>query len=124
MKAYRLEMGTKLQINGSKNLYEFWGDTVRDSVLSDSNTLINLASNEYYKVLGNIAEDANVISPVFKDNTKGTYKIISFYAKKARGLMARFIVQNRIKDPADLSAFNLEGYKFSKQDSTSSQPVF
>ena len=112
MKPYRLEMGTKLQINGSKNLYEFWGDTVRDSVLSDSNTLIN------------IAEDANVISPVFKDNTKGTYKIISFYAKKARGLMARFIVQNRIKDPADLSAFNLEGYKFSKQDSTSSQPVF
>ena len=98
--AYRLEMGTKLQINGSKNLYEFWGDTVRDSVLSDSNTLINLASNEYYKVLGNIAEDANVISPVFKDNTKGTYKIISFYAKKARGLMARFIVQNRIKDPS------------------------
>ena len=124
MKPYRLEMGTKLQINGSKNLYEFWGDTVRDSVLSDSNTLINLASNEYYKVLGNIAEDANVISPVFKDNTKGTYKIISFYAKEARGLMARFIVQNRIKDPADLSAFNLEGYKFSKQDSTSSQPVF
>ena len=75
-------MGTKLQINGPKNLYEFWGDTVRDSVLSHSNTLINLASNEYYKVLGNIAEDANVISPVFKDNTKGTYKIISFYAKK------------------------------------------
>ena len=124
MNPYRLEMGTKLQINGWKNLYEFWGESVKKDLLKDSDTIVNLASNEYYKVLGNISDEANVVSPVFKDYKNGNYKIISFYAKKARGLMARFIIQNRIKKTDELVNFDLDGYKYSKADSTAESPVF
>jgi len=124
MNPYRLEMGTKLQINGWKNLYEFWGESVKNDLLKDSDTIVNLASNEYYKVLGNISDEANVVSPVFKDYKNGNYKIISFYAKKARGLMARFIIQNRIKKTDELVNFDLDGYKYSKADSTADSPVF
>ena len=124
MNPYRLEMGTKLQINGWKNLYEFWGESVKKDLLKDSDTIVNLASNEYYKVLGNISDEAKVVSPVFKDYKNGNYKIISFYAKKARGLMARFIIQNRIKKTDELVNFDLDGYKYSKADSTVDSPVF
>ncbi len=124
MNPYRLEMGTKLQINGWKNLYEFWGESVKKDLLKDSDTIVNLASNEYYKVLGNISDEADVVSPVFKDYKNGNYKIISFYAKKARGLMARFIIQNRIKKTDELVNFDLDGYKYSKADSTAESPVF
>ena len=124
MNPYRLEMGTKLQINGWKNLYEFWGESVKKDLLKDSDTIVNLASNEYYKVLGNISDEAKVVSPVFKDYKNGNYKIISFYAKKARGLMARFIIQNRIKKTDELVDFDLDGYKYSKADSTTDSPVF
>ena len=129
MKPYRLEMGTKLQINGSKNLYEFWGEKITDMMVNEisengSDTLINLASEEYFKSLSNIRNKVNVISPIFKDYKNGQFKIISFYAKKARGLMTKFIIQNQITDPKDLINFNLDGYKFFKSDSTNENPVF
>ena len=129
MKPYRLEMGTKLETSQGKNLYEFWGDKIQKNVLDElknqkSDLLINLASKEYFTVLGRVPEDVNVISPVFKDYKNGKYKIISFYAKKARGLMARWIIQNKVKDFEDLVRFNVDGYKFSKAESTLSTPVF
>ena len=101
MKPYRLEMGTKLETSKGKNLYEFWGELVQNNVIDDlssqkSDLLINLASKEYFSVLGKMPEFINVVSPVFKDYKSGKYKIISFYAKKARGLMARWIIQNKI----------------------------
>ena len=129
MKPYRLEMGTKLKTESAKNLYEFWGDNIQKNVLNElkdqkSDLLINLASNEYFSALGKLPEEINTISPVFKDYKNGKYKIISFYAKKARGLMARWIIQNKVKDFEDLVRFNVDGYKFSKAESTLSTPVF
>ena len=129
MKPYRLEMGTKLETPEGKNLYEFWGNKIQKNVLGElkklkSDLLINLASKEYFTVLGKIPEDVNVVSPVFKDYKNGKYKIISFYAKKARGLMSRWIIQNNITDFEDLKNFNVDGYKYSKAESTVTTPVF
>ena len=129
MKPYRLEMGTKLETTEGKNLYEFWGNKIQKNVLEElkkqkSDLLINLASKEYFTVLGKLPEGLNVVSPTFKDYKNGKYKIISFYAKKARGLMARWIIQNKVKDFEDLAKFNVDGYKFSKGESTASTPVF
>ena len=129
MKPYRLEMGTKLETTQGKNLYEFWGDKIQKNVLDElknqkSDLLINLASKEYFTVLGKVPEDVNVISPAFKDYKNGKYKIISFYAKKARGLMARWIIQNKVTDFENLKDFDVEGYKYSKVESTSTTPVF
>ena len=121
---YRLEMGTKLKVSNTSNLYEFWGNNIRDGILKDSKVIINLASVEYFKALGDIENDAEVISPVFKDYKNGQYKINSFYAKKARGLMARWIIQNRVKSTKDLINFDLDGYKYSKAESTADNPVF
>ena len=126
---YRLEMGTKLLNPKGKNLYEFWGDKITDMIVNEisengSDTLINLASEEYFKSLSNIRNKVSVISPIFKDYKNGQFKIISFYAKKARGLMTKFIIQNQITDPKDLINFNLDGYKFFKSDSTYENPVF
>ena len=129
MKPYRLEMGTKLETSKGKNLYEFWGNLVQNNVIDDlssqkSDLLINLASKEYFSVLGKMPEFINVVSPVFKDYKSGKYKIISFYAKKARGLMARWIIQNKITDFEELINFDIDGYKYSKAESTTSEPVF
>ena len=129
MKPYRLEMGTKLQTSQGKNLYEFWGNKVQKNVLDELNNhksdlLINLASKEYFTVLGKLPEEINVVTPTFKDYKNGKYKIISFYAKKARGLMARWIIQNKVSDFESLSNFNLDGYKYSKAESTATMPVF
>ena len=129
IKPYRLEMGTKLQTSKGKNLYEFWGNSVQENVISDlvsqkSDLLINLASKEYFSVLGKMPDYINVVSPVFKDFKNGKHKIISFYAKRARGLMAKWIIENNIKDFEKLSKFNLDGYYFSKKDSTVTEPVF
>ncbi len=126
---YRLEMGTKLPLESNKNLYEFWGSKITDALNSDieeSNhqVLINLASNEYYKSVNPKKIKAPVISPEFKDLKDGKYKIISIYAKKARGLMTRFIIQNNITNPEDLRAFDLEGYFYNNQLSTELSPVF
>ena len=129
MKPYRLEMGTKLETSKGKNLYEFWGELVQNNVIDDlssqkSDLLINLASKEYFSVLGKMPEFINVVSPVFKDYKSGKYKIISFYAKKARGLMARWIIQNKVTDFEELINFDIDGYKYSKAESTISEPVF
>ena len=129
MKPYRLEMGTKLKTSEGKDLYEFWGDKIQKNILNDlkkhkSDLIINLASKEYFSVLGKMPEYINVVSPTFKDYKNGKYKIISFYAKKARGTMAKWVIQNKVKDFEDLINFDLNGYKYSKAESTASTPVF
>lgn len=129
MQAYRLEMGIKFANPHGKNLYEFWGSRITDSLnaqLVDSATpvLVNLASNEYYKVLQPKSIAARIVTPIFKDEKNGQYKIISFYAKKARGLMARWVIDNRVEDASDLKQFNTDGYYFSAADSSENDWVF
>ena len=120
MQAYRLEMGTQFQNDRGKNLYGFWGDTITDSInqelkAQNSDVLINLASMEYFKSINTKKLNAKIITPVFKDQKNGVYKIISFYAKKARGLMSRYIIQNNLTDPEAIKGFNLEGYTFKEK---------
>ncbi|MBS9777834.1 MAG: peroxide stress protein YaaA [Gammaproteobacteria bacterium] len=129
IQAYRLEMGTKLANMRGKNLYEFWGGKVTDAIntLLESSKhplLVNLASNEYYKVIQSKSIAANIITPVFKDEKNGQFKIISFYAKKARGLMARWIIENRIENAKDLIGFNVAGYSFEEDESDAKTLVF
>ena len=129
MQPYRLEMGTALKNARGKDLYAFWGERVTDSLKKilekqKKPALLNLASEEYFKVLQPKKLDCPVISPVFQDAKDGKYKIISFYAKRARGLMARYVVENRITDPADLKGFNLDGYKYAASESKPEKPVF
>ena len=129
MQAYRLEMGTSFKNARGKDLYAFWGSRVTDSlkkVLEKQKkpVLLNLASEEYFKVLQPKELDCPVIAPVFQDAKEGKYKIISFYAKRARGLMARYVVENRITDPADLKGFNVDGYKYFAAESTLEKPIF
>jgi uncharacterized protein len=117
MQAYRLEMGIKLSNERGTNLYQFWGDIITDEInksLADQgdDILINLASNEYFKSVKKKQLNANVITPAFKDWKNGQYKMISFFAKKARGLMARYIIQNQITDVEQLKSFDLAGYTF------------
>lgn len=123
---HRLEMGTVLQ--NKHTLYEFWSKKVTTSLKKDlsatDNRLINLASQEYFRVLNLEELKADIITPVFKDNKSGTYKIISIYAKKARGKMASFIVRNRIKDPEQIKAFEEDGYNFNSRMSSTGEFVF
>lgn len=129
MQAYRLEMGTSFKNPRGKDLYAFWGSRVTDSLKKllekdKKPALLNLASEEYFKVLQPKDLGCPVISPVFQDGKDGKYKIISFYAKRARGLIARYVVENRIGDPADLKGFNLDGYRYYAADSKPDKPVF
>jgi cytoplasmic iron level regulating protein YaaA (DUF328/UPF0246 family) len=129
MQPYRLEMGTSFKNARGKDLYAFWGNRVTDSIKKvlekqKKPVLLNLASEEYFKVLQPKELDCLVIAPVFQDAKDGKYKIISFYAKRARGLMARYVVENRITDPADLKGFNLDGYKYCAAESKADKPVF
>ena len=129
MQPYRLEMGLRFNNRVGKNLYEFWGNDISDAVQADlkksgSPLLINLASNEYFKSVNAKTLDAEIITPVFKDLKQGKYKMISFFAKKARGLMARFIIDRQLNDPEGLKEFDAEGYYFSKTLSTASELVF
>lgn len=129
MQPYRLEMGTSFKNAREKDLYAFWGERVTDSlkqVLEQQKkpVLLNLASEEYFKVLQAKNLDCPVISPIFQDGKDGKYKIISFYAKRARGLMARYVVENRITDAADLKGFNLDGYKYVPSESKPEKPLF
>lgn len=129
MQPYRLEMGLRFNNRAGKNLYEFWGNDISDAVQADlkksgSPLLINLASNEYFKSVNAKTLDAEIITPVFKDLKQGKYKMISFFAKKARGLMARFIIDHQLNDPEGLKEFDAEGYYFSKTLSTASELVF
>jgi hypothetical protein len=122
-------MGTKIENKKGKDLYEFWGSKITDQINQDlkaskSKHLINLASNEYFKSLQVKNINTEIIVPVFKDYKNGKYKIISFFAKKARGLMSAYIIKNRLKDPEDIKAFNVNGYKFYKSGSSESNWVF
>ncbi|MBN1652138.1 MAG: peroxide stress protein YaaA, partial [Bacteroidales bacterium] len=126
---YRLEMGTKLKIRRANNLYEFWGDSISQKIneslkAQGDSILINLASNEYFKSLDKKKLKAEIITPVFKDFKNGEYKMISFFAKKARGLMSRFILKNEITKVDDLKHFEEEGYFYSEAESTTNQFVF
>ncbi|WP_322406271.1 peroxide stress protein YaaA [Idiomarina sp. PL1-037] len=129
MQPYRLEMGTKLDNPKGKNLYEYWGDTITQTLNDDlaelgSSTLVNLASNEYFSAVKPKELNADVITPVFKDEKNGQYKVISFYAKKARGLMARFILNQKPKSVSDLKEFDANGYSFNEAMSSDKQLVF
>jgi len=129
MMPYRLEMGTKLQNSRGHNLYEFWGDLITQQINQEltehqHNYLINLASDEYYKVVQENKIQAAIIKPIFLDQKNGKYKIISFYAKKARGLMARFIIENQLTQPEDLNAFNSEGYYLDTVNSSAKELIF
>lgn len=126
---YRLEMGTKFNNGRGKNLYEFWGNKITDMLNQElaeqkSPVLINLASNEYFKSVKPKLLNAQVITPVFKDWKNDKYKIISFYAKKARGMMSAYIVKNRLESPSDIKQFNTSGYAFSAEQSTEKEWVF
>ena len=113
---YRLEMGTKLQINGYKNLYEFWGEKITNHFIedcSDDDVIVNLASNEYSKAI-NLKSFKNVVTPVFKDFKNGKSKVISFFAKKARGSFARFVIKEKPKKIDELLNFNGLGYQFTE----------
>jgi cytoplasmic iron level regulating protein YaaA (DUF328/UPF0246 family) len=129
MQPYRLEMGLKFANRGGANLYAFWGDRItrtldRQLGRSGSRVLVNLASNEYFKAVQPKALDAEVVTPVFKDLKGGKYKIISFYAKKARGQMARYIIDNQLNDPEALKDFDVAGYRYSRGESSARELVF
>ncbi|MEC7646465.1 MAG: peroxide stress protein YaaA [Bacteroidota bacterium] len=114
---YRLEMGTSMITSVGNNLYEFWGDKLSNALsiqMQDNHVLVNLASNEYSKALKLETFNQSIITPVFKDYKNGKLKVISFFAKKARGEMANFIITNKIKNPEDLKLFNHDGYQFSE----------
>lgn len=128
IKAYRLEMGTKISINGSKNLYDFWKENVTKSLLNEVNEndiIVNLASNEYFSVIDQSLISNTIVNPQFKDFKNGKLKIISFYAKKARGLMTRFLIDNEINSLSDIESFNSSGYMFSQNETSNPlEPVF
>jgi len=125
MQAYRLEMGTKLATKKGKNLYEFWGTKITGELNTrEQDLIVNLASNEYFKAVDKKTLKATVITPVFKDEKNGVLKVISFFAKKARGMMVRFMVQNRISDVNELKNFNSGGYGYSETLSTDKEWVF
>jgi uncharacterized protein len=129
MQPYRLEMGTKLANPRGANLYQFWGNVITEKLNTalaeqGDNILINLASNEYFKSVKPKLLEAQLITPVFKDCKNGNYKVISFYAKKARGMMARYIIDNRIKSVDELKQFDVAGYYFVPAESTSKELVF
>ncbi|GAB3324641.1 YaaA family protein [Haliea atlantica] len=129
MQPYRLEMGLKFVNRGGRNLYAFWGDSLTRSLNSElgrsgSRVLVNLASNEYFRALQPGDLDAELVTPVFKDLKNGKYKVISFYAKKARGQMARYILRERLNEPAGLREFAVDGYRYNPELSTAREPVF
>ncbi len=128
MQPYRLEMGTRFENPRGKDLYAFWGSKITEALnqllASDDKVLVNLASNEYFKSVQKKHLDARLVTPQFKDWKNGQYKMISFYAKKARGLMCRYAIQNRITQADDLKGFNLDGYYFSEDQSDNNNWVF
>ncbi|HRP23528.1 MAG TPA: peroxide stress protein YaaA [Thauera sp.] len=133
MQAYRLEMGTRLATARGKNLYEFWGERITDELnrlldaeeaAGQGRVLLNLASDEYFKSVKPKTLRARLVTPVFEDWKGGRYKIISFYAKRARGLMSRFVIRNRIDRVEGLEAFDSEGYAFAAEASDADRLVF
>ena len=126
-------MGTKLKQRSKDNLYQFWGSTLTQQLNANSATqekngqsavLVNLASNEYFKAVQPKDLKARLITPIFKDQKNGQYKIISFFAKKARGMMVRYIIDKRITDAEQLKEFNYAGYYYNAEQSTANDWVF
>lgn len=125
MQPYRLEMGTKLQVNSFKNLYQFWGDAIVDEInKKGEETIVNLASNEYFKAFNHKKFSGTIITPIFKDFKNGDYKTIMTYAKLARGYMTRYIIKNKLTSVEELKGFNTEGYTFNDQLSKNNELVF
>ena len=129
MQAYRLEMGTQLKHEQCSNLYEYWGKDILNMIKKDlealnSNVIINLASMEYFKATCSSEFPGRIITPIFKDTKNGKKKIISFYAKKARGLMSQFIIKNKITSISDIREFNLAGYQFDAASSSENDLQF
>ncbi|MBS1254783.1 MAG: hypothetical protein MAG581_00579 [Deltaproteobacteria bacterium] len=129
MQPYRLEMGLKLKSKKGKTLYQFWGDKITDGLnyqLAEQHdpVLINLASNEYFKSVKMKNLDARLITPEFKDWKNGKYKMIQFFAKKARGLMARYAIDHKLQQPEDLQNFDYDGYTFNSELSQEDNWVF
>ena len=126
---YRLEMGTKIENKSGKNLYEFWGDLLvrdleKDLASHESKYLVNCASVEYFKSIDKDVLQGKVITPVFKEVKNGNARIVSFFAKKARGMMARYIIQNQINNPNEIKQFDLGGYEYNDELSNPMEPVF
>ncbi len=131
MQAYRLEMGRRFATSKAKNLYEYWGTKLTDSLnetlaeqSKNSRVLINLASNEYFNSIQPKNIDAEIITPQFKDWASGKYRVLSFFAKRARGQMAAYIIKNRLKSVDALKQFAEDGYKYDADESTASKLVF
>lgn len=127
MQAYRLEMGTKMPVGVKKNLYEFWKDKITKQLneeLTSDDILVNLASNEYFKTIDTKKLKAQVITPVFKEFKNGQYKTIGTFAKPARGMMSRYLIDTQGTTIEDIKAFNKEGYGFSEELSTETELVF
>ena len=128
LQPYRLEMGTKLPIERNDDLYAFWKDKITPELnnqMKDDELLVNLASNEYFKAIDKKNQKGKLIAPIFKDYKNGKLKVISFYAKKARGVMARYLLENQSESMEDILAFTGDDYKYSEKDTQKeSEPVF
>jgi uncharacterized protein len=124
---YRLEMGIKLSGDYGKNLYDYWGDAIAKSLTKEGEgdaTIVNLASQEYFAAADRPALKARVITPAFKERHNGKYQVLSFFAKKARGMMARHLIESRAESLDALRRFRAEGYRFNAELSTEDEPVF
>ena len=124
---YRLEMGTKLSVSGHKNLYSFWKDILTKHLLSElksENFLVNLASDEYFKVFDSKEITVPIVTPIFKDIKNGKLKVISFFAKRARGAMCNYIIKNKINTIEDIKLFNWSNYILSEDESTENKLIF
>ena len=126
---YRLEMGTKLAFDDYRTLYNYWADTIASEVNKElrklkTKTLLNLASNEYFKAINRPALKANVVNVEFLENHNGQYKVISFFAKKARGTMVQYLIKNQIENVEAVKAFDYDGYWFDAEASTKQNLVF
>jgi len=129
MQAFRLEMGIKWETDEFKNLYQYWTDSVNSYISAsqkklNNTTIINLASQEYFKIIDERALNMKIISPVFAEYSEGKMRTVSIYAKKARGLMARFIIRNRIINSEEMITFNEDRYSYISELSTETKPVF
>jgi cytoplasmic iron level regulating protein YaaA (DUF328/UPF0246 family) len=129
MLPYRLEMGTALETPRGKDLYAFWGGRITEALnrqlgATGSKVLLNLASGEYFRAVRPDEVEASVVSPVFKDKTKGKYRVVAVYAKKARGQMASWVIRNRVKTTRKLQRYDIDGYRYDESASTETEPVF
>ncbi len=129
MQPYRLEMGIKLANPRGKDLYQFWGEKITDQLNDDlalqgDEIVVNLASDEYYKAIKPANVRGRIIKPIFLDEKNGQFKVISFYAKKARGMMCRYIIQHQLTQPTQLTAFDTDGYRYDAERSQGDELVF